>query len=51
MNFVVEPGTLQVMVGNSSANLPLISEVKIGGDVVAVGDDKRFVCGSAVSAL
>jgi beta-glucosidase len=51
MRFVVESGTLQVMVGNSSVNLPLTGEVVIVGDVVEVGDDKRFVCGSEVTAL
>jgi len=50
MRFVVEPGTLQVMVGNSAVTLPLTGEVTIGGEAVAVGDDKRFVCGSEVEA-
>lgn len=48
MRFVVEPGTLQVMVGNSSENLPLTGEVAIVGDVVEVGNEKRFVCESQV---
>lgn len=50
MRFVVEPGTLQVMVGNSSVNLPLTGEVAIGGETVEVADAKRFVCVSEVAA-
>ncbi|MCB0060910.1 MAG: fibronectin type III-like domain-contianing protein, partial [Caldilineaceae bacterium] len=50
MRFVVEPGTLQVMMGNSSVNLPLTDEVTVGGDLVEVGNEKRFVCGSEVGA-
>lgn len=51
MQFVVEPGTLQVMVGNSSANLPLTGEVLITGNVVFVDEEKRFVCDSSVETI
>lgn len=51
MRFVVEPGTLQVMVGNSSVNLPLAGEVAIVGNVIEVGDEKRFVCASEVQVM
>lgn len=42
MRFVLEPGTIKLMVGTSSANLPLQSSVEITGETVEVGEKVFF---------
>jgi beta-glucosidase len=49
MRWVVEPGVVQVMVGTSSADLPLAGEFEITGDVAEVGQQRVF--SSAVSVV
>lgn len=47
MHYVVEPGTLEVMVGNSAAHLPLISQVEVIGERVVIAH-KHFYCRATV---
>jgi beta-glucosidase len=47
-NFVVEPGTVEVMIGNSSANIPCTGTFEIRGEKKAVGDNKVFFSTSQV---
>lgn len=42
MRWVVEPGAVQVMVGTSSADLPLAGYFEITGDVAEVGQQRVF---------
>ena len=49
IKFVVEPGRVEVMVGNSSANLPLTAQIVIQGETVNIVRDKCFVCESVVA--
>jgi beta-glucosidase len=42
MQFVVQPGTVEVMIGCSSEHLPLTSALEIIGQTTDVGDDKVF---------
>lgn len=47
MKFVVEPGTVRIMVGTSSEDLPLAASVEITGDVTEI-DEKVFFSSSVV---
>ncbi|MBN2304781.1 MAG: glycoside hydrolase family 3 C-terminal domain-containing protein [Anaerolineae bacterium] len=49
MVFVVEPGTIEVMVGNSSVNLPCTGSFEIVSDPVDVSAAKVYVCPVSVS--
>jgi hypothetical protein len=40
--YIVQPGTVEVMVGHSSQHLPLTGEFKIVGQPTDVGADKVF---------
>jgi len=40
--FVIAPGTVEVMVGNSSQHLPLTGAFEISGQATGVGDEKVF---------
>lgn len=42
MRYVVEPGTFQLMVGTSSANLPLTASINLTGEVFEVTDKVFF---------
>ena len=42
MNYVVEPGVIEVMVGNSSADIHLTGEFTLTGDVMDVSASKTF---------
>jgi len=42
MQFVVQPGTIEVMVGSSSQHLPLTTTFEITGQVTGVSRDKIF---------
>lgn len=44
MDFVVEPGTMHLMIGTSSANLPLNSSVALTGKPVDVMGRRSYVC-------
>jgi len=44
MHLMVEPATVQVMVGNSSVNLPLTGAFTIGGAKRVVGQRTRYFC-------
>ncbi len=44
MEFVVEPGTLKVMVGTSSENLPLRAFVEMTGDKVNLKGKRVYTC-------
>jgi beta-glucosidase len=44
MTFVVEPGTIEIMVGNSSKNLPCRGSFEILGDGATKISDKVYVC-------
>jgi beta-glucosidase len=48
MAFVVEPGTIDVMVGASSVDLPCCGAFEIVGEVVRVDGDKVYFCESSV---
>ena len=49
MDFVVEPGQLTVMVGDSSYNLPLREEVELTGSAVNVMGRRVYTCPAEVS--
>ena len=49
MRFCVEPGTLDVMVGTSSAELPLRDEVALVGEPADVMGKRSYVCDTTVS--
>lgn len=49
MDFVVEPGQLTVMVGDSSYNLPLREEVELTGSAVNVVGRRVYTCPAEVS--
>jgi len=42
MQFVVQPGTVEVMVGNASNHLPLTGTFEIAGQTTDISDDKVF---------
>jgi beta-glucosidase len=42
MRYVVEPGTIEIMVGASSEALPLTAKVKIIGEGAEISRDKKF---------
>lgn len=42
MGYVVEPGTLDIMVGTSSEDLPLNEQIEIAGETTEIGQDKTF---------
>ncbi len=42
MRYVVEPGTVEIMVGVSSEDLPLTTTLEIVGEVTEMGRDKKF---------
>jgi beta-glucosidase len=42
MRFVVEPGTIRVMIGTSSEDLPLAANIEIAGSVVEIGNKTFF---------
>jgi beta-glucosidase len=42
LRYVVEPGSLEIMVGASSEDLPLRAEIEIVGEVREIGEDKKF---------
>ena len=44
MEFVVEPGTLRVMVGTSSENLPLRASVEMTGNKVNLKGKRVYTC-------
>lgn len=44
MEFVVEPGTMQVMVGTSADDLPLSAELELTGKAVNVMGRRSYVC-------
>lgn len=48
MRYVVEPGTLEVMVGNSAANGPLSAQIEITGESMAIVN-KLFYCRAEVN--
>ncbi|MCA9885103.1 MAG: fibronectin type III-like domain-contianing protein, partial [Anaerolineae bacterium] len=47
MRYIVTPGTIEVMVGPSSADLPLTGEFAIGGEETVI-TDKVFFSESSV---
>jgi beta-glucosidase len=49
MAFVVEPGTIEVMVGSSSVDLPCQATFEIAGDTPSVVQNKVFFCQATVS--
>lgn len=49
MDFVVEPGQLTVMVGDSSCNLPLQEKVELTGPAVNVMGRRVYTCPAEVS--
>ena len=49
MDFVVEPGQLTVMVGDSSYNLPLREKVELTGSAVNVMGRRVYTCPAEVS--
>jgi beta-glucosidase len=42
MRYVLEPGKIKLMIGTSSADSPLVTEIEITGDVVEIERDKIF---------
>ncbi|MCA9949527.1 MAG: glycoside hydrolase family 3 C-terminal domain-containing protein [Anaerolineales bacterium] len=42
MEYVVEPGTIEIMVGTSSEDLLLTTTVEITGKTIQIGQDKKF---------
>ena len=42
MRFVVQPGTIEVMVGSSSEHLPIAGTFEIAGQATDVSQDKTF---------
>jgi len=42
MEYVIQPGTIEVMVGNSSQHLPLSGRFEIVGQSANIGADKVF---------
>ena len=44
MRYVIVPGVIEVMVGDSSEHLPLTGQFEIVGQAAEVGDDKEFAC-------
>ena len=42
MQFVIQPGTVEVMVGNASNHLPLTGTFEIAGQTTDISDDKVF---------
>ena len=42
MHYVVEPGTLEIMVGSSSEDLPLKAKLEITGETTDISRDKQF---------
>jgi hypothetical protein len=49
LEFVVEPGKIEVMVGNSSADIHLTGEFEITGEVVCVMGERAFSSKAVVS--
>lgn len=49
MQFVVEPGNVDVMIGSSSADVHLTGEFEITGDVVDVAGKRSFTCEAKVT--
>lgn len=48
MAYVVEPGTIEVMVGSSSVDLPCQGTFEIAGDTMDVAQNKAFFCPTTV---
>ena len=42
MNYVVEPGAVEVMVDASSDDLPLNMKIEIMGEITEISRDKKF---------
>ena len=49
MRFVVEPGTLRVMVGTSAHDLPLAGQVELTGDAVDVMGKRSYTADVTVA--
>ena len=43
IDFVVEPGTIEMMVGSSSADLPLKTKLEITGEITKIYHNKKFL--------
>ena len=50
MAFVVEPGEVELMIGTSADNLPLIATVNIIGEITEIEQDKVFSSQAKTSA-
>jgi len=48
MAYVVEPGTIEVMVGSSSSDLPHRTTLEIVGETVDVAQAKAYFCPTSV---
>ncbi|HLF88432.1 MAG TPA: hypothetical protein VI451_05765, partial [Anaerolineales bacterium] len=42
LEFVLEPGTIRLMLGTSSEDLPLQTEILITGTITPIGNEKVF---------
>jgi beta-glucosidase len=42
MVYVVEPGTIEVMIGTSSEAIQLRTEIEVVGDVQEISEQKKF---------
>jgi beta-glucosidase len=50
MAYVVEPGTIELMIGTSSEDIHLRTEIEIVGDVTDISEEKVFFSEANVSA-
>jgi beta-glucosidase len=49
-SFVVEPGSVEIMIGSSSADIHCVGSVEIAGDKTDISDSKAFFSHSDISA-
>lgn len=49
MKYIVEPGTIELMIGTSSDNLPLRATIHITGEITPIEHQKKFFSQVAVS--